>query len=144
MSFLALEPLLIDRLEKLIPAARQVRSVSDMNEVTNSGENLPAIFVLPNGRTVEKVDSTAKKTKYEERWLVVVKVKCVRRGGSAPDVLRESAGSLLLDVYNALAGWVPAPGLDVLTPISPPDDAISGGFGFFPLAFRTGFVVSAD
>lgn len=144
MSFLSIEPLLIDRLTERVKSARQVRSIADLDELSKGSEALPAIFVLPDRTRLGKVDGSLKKAKYEEDWIVVVMVKSARRGGNAPEALRESAGSLMLDVFQALAGWVPAPRIDALTPIDPPAMAINGGFGYFPLAFRTGYIVSAD
>ncbi len=142
MSFLSAEPLLIERLQARVDGVRKVVAVGELAELAKGGEALPALFVLPAALTLKSTDASKSKARYEEEWLVVLMVKSARQSAAGVEAQRAQAGPLLLQVFQALAGWAPATHLSALEPVTPPAPAMEGVFAYFPLAFRTAFHVT--
>ena len=55
---------------------------------------------------------------------------------------RFEAGPMLTAIVNALLGWIPGEGYEALLMTPAPNPEFDAGFGFYPLAFKTRYILS--
>jgi len=74
----------------------------------------------------------------------VTVVTVVRNAGSQISGIdsRFEAGPMLAEIVESLLGWVPGEGYEALQMASAPNPEFDAGFGFYPLAFRTRYILS--
>lgn len=134
-DFLALEPLIVDRLKARCPAARAVLSVDDLADVAERSQTAPALHVVYGGFRVSGGADSARSAVTEQRWLVVVVTRCSAQRGAAPAETRARSGVLAREALAALMGWRPVPGMRPLALATPPNPIFSKGMAYIPLAF---------
>lgn len=142
MNYLALEPLIIDRLKTEVPTLRAVLSADALADLAEGVQTTPAAYVLYDGDDVPSADGKragdGARQLVSQRWLVVLAVRNARGGSDA----REDAGPLLTQILAALAGYhpQPAPPSQVYRPLKraqAPRPGYHAGYGYFPLLFTT-------
>lgn len=142
-DFLALEPLLIDRLKQAAPDFRgRVFSLANPEGVDKINQMGGVAWVIYHDARFE-ADRGGRAVDVTQIWGVVVSVRAARdtRAGRAA---RAAAGPLIAQALRALAGWHPGSPLGLLRPVTPPWAAgYKGGFLHYPLAFETRFAYSA-
>lgn len=134
-DFLALEPLIIERLKASCPTARAVLSADDLADVTERSQTAPALHVVYGGYRVVQTTGEGCTALTEQRWVVVVVSRCSTQRDSSPAEARARAGALVGEAFSALMGWRPAPDVQVLVPVTPPAPMFRNGMVYLPLAF---------
>lgn len=151
MSFLALEALIVERLQARMPHVR-VLSGDDLADITEANQPVPAVHVVYDGMRVTQTNAQGKNAMTEQRWLAVVVVK---HDGAAAKAAAESkirAAPFVDAVLKELMGWRPdqrtakpgAPGTPGLKLATPPKPVRRKPFYYFPLAFTADVPVSGD
>lgn len=134
-DFLALEPLLIERLKdrvSLVPE-RHVMAAADLAGMREDSQPKPALHVIYDGYEVPRTQPANRRATVRHHWLVVVVVKHVRRTGSAA---RAEAGPIATQVVAALQGWQPE-GMSFLLDLAQPryKPNYTPGAAYLPLGF---------
>lgn len=140
-NYLALEPLLVARLQDTLPAGTHVLTPADLEGVTQQKQLTPAVHVVfwrslmvPSSAP----DDSGGYHAVRQHWLTVVAVRHAG-GQKSAQPQREVAGTLAAKVVVALAGWKPsAAGIRRLLPIDAPGPHYGkGGYMYLPLAWET-------
>jgi hypothetical protein len=139
-DYLALEPLIIARLQDQIPdLAANVRPLADANVLADGGGNTtPALLVIYAGEAIDYPENMRQATgteRIDQTWAVVVSVRSSTdpRAGSAA---RAIAGPLITRVIRTLSGWRPDEGYETLRRIDAPfPSGYENGWLFYPLAW---------
>lgn len=139
--FLALEPLLIERLSARVQDVKAVLSARDLAGITEGQQPTPAVHVVYDGYRVAQ-DTGNGGAKLRQRWLVIVCVRNVRQENAAA-AAREDADRAIDSVISALLGWE-APGFGPLSLAEAPRPLLANGFGYFPVGFETALFVTGD
>lgn len=134
-DFLALEPLILERLKALCPAARAVLSVDDLADVAERSQTAPALHVVYGGFRVNSATDNGRSAVTEQRWLVVAVTRCSAQRSAAPAEARARSGELAREALAALMGWRPVPGMRPLALATPPNPIFRNGMSYIPLAF---------
>ena len=133
MNLLALEPLLVARLQAALPASVMVLTVADLKSATDGTRPAPAVDVIYGGYTVDE-DKGGMLT-LTLKWLTVAAVRNlvnVRDGAGA----RDEAGALIHAIVQALHRWKPdLAGYGKLKLTIPPQPQYAAGTLHFPLAW---------
>lgn len=141
-NYLALEPLIIARLQSQVTGLRAVLSADDLADLATGVQTTPAAYVLYDGDDVPATPAMragdGARQLITQRWLVVLAVRNARGGADA----REDAGPLLSQCLTALAGHhlQPTPPAHIFRPLKraqAPRPGYADGFGYFPLLFTT-------
>jgi len=99
-----------------------------------------AVVVIPVGLDVS--EQRRSQVAIAESVIVVVQVRNPSSQLAGISVLQE-AGPLLAACVNALLGWTPdGDAYEPLTMTSAPSPEFEAGFGYYPLAFQTRYVLS--
>lgn len=102
--------------------------------------NVPrALIVIPGGIRVD--DQTRNQAAIAEELIVVV----AARNASTPltgEASQTDAGALLGAVVAALLGWIPGEPWSPLVMTSSPAPNHESGYGYYPLAFETTYVLT--
>ncbi|WP_295586017.1 hypothetical protein [uncultured Lamprocystis sp.] len=105
-NYLALEPLLLERLEPLTtdwPTLR-IEAARDVAGVLAKDQRLPSLCVLYQGdAAVDATDGLGQLVHADQRWAVVVAARDLREAAAG----RVSAGELAAAVIARLQGWQP-------------------------------------
>lgn len=147
LNFITPEAAIVQRLTAALmtgsdACVRAVLTAPEMADVQESGQTVPAVYVVYRGWAVEGADPQLRVT-YRHRWVVTVAVGSKARMKESFDRHSE-AGPIVRRVTAALHGWAPAVGFSRLAPITPPAPAYSPGYAYFPLAFSTTATGVAD
>lgn len=136
MSFLALEALIVERLQARMPTVR-VLSGDDLAGIEESGQPVPAVHVVYDGFRVTQTNAQGKNAMTEQRWLAVVVVKHEGAAAKASAESKTRAAPHVDAVLSALMGWRPnaRPGTPGLALTTPPKPVRRHPFYYFPLAF---------
>lgn len=144
VDFLALEPLLLQRLsEQVLVEGKQIDVLPYKELPTKAGGDgeepilrAPSLIVTYDGYRVLQV--SLNKARVQQQWTVAVCVANVRDRARAG--AREDAGSIIDQVITALLGWFPEPpetrrykALELADPIYQPE--YRQRFSLFPLTF---------
>lgn len=134
-DFLALEPLLMERIDSQCLGIQFVLSAADVDGVQESKQRTPAAHVLYDGYSIQQ--DQVQRALIRQTWVVVVTVRHVgQRNQSA--LQREAAGPLVMEVVQALMGWRPGPEYSRMSLASSPYRPNFGrGFAYVPVAFTT-------
>lgn len=148
MSFLALEALIVERLQARLPNMR-VLSGDDLAGIEEAGQPVPAVHVVYDGYRVTQTNAQGRNAMTEQRWLAVVVVKHEGAAAKASAESKTRAAPYVDAVLKALMGWRPsakpgAPGTPGLALDTPPKPVRRHPFYYFPLAFTADVPVSGD
>lgn len=104
-------------------------------------KNVPlAVVVVPAG--IEVNEQRRGQVAIAEAFVVVAQCRNPTSQRTAEAVLEE-VGPLLVTCVAALLGWTPdADAYEPLTMIAAPAPEYEAGFGFYPIAFQTRYVLS--
>lgn len=143
-NFLALEPLLIARLEaQLADLAPKVHvlAATDLAGVTEATQVTPAVHVLYQGYRVTESRSDGSAVRIEQTWLTVVSVRNMKNLRTGTEA-RADAGLIARRTTQALMGYQPEPGSKPLRLAEGPGAGFNAGFQYLPLAFVAELVLS--
>jgi hypothetical protein len=145
-SFLALEPLLLARLQELLPAKLRVLTAEDLAGIEEAQLPDRSVHVVYNGVRVIGGNASGSQAETEQSWLVVV---CVKHSGTAAKASAEAkarVAPLVNTCLRALMGWRPigGPGTPGLKLATPPKPASRPPYYYFPLAFSAMVPVVRD
>lgn len=136
MNYLALEPLLVKRLEAL-DIFTDVLSSEQLSKVTEENQSTPAAHVVYLGDAVSETAQGGVYSKIKQRWMIVVAVQSF----DGSDTLTE-AGELMGSVFESLQGWKPA---TEFTPLHRENAGTAplyrNGYGYFPLLFTSNLTI---
>ena len=140
----ALPDLIQDRLEAILPTLYdsdftvpvwRAASIEQMPRNTTM-----AVVVIPVG--LEVSEQRRNQVAIAEAVIVVVQVRNPASQLAGISVLQD-AGPLLSACIQALLGWTPdVDAYESLTMTSAPNPEFEAGFGYYPLAFQTRYVLS--
>lgn len=144
MNYLALEELIIARLQAKLPELRgAIDGMYDLDGVSANAQRAPRIDVVPFGEQVLQGDKQRSHNGLvqivQQRWMVVAVVRNGRdmRTGVAA---RREAGDLLWRINANLQGWKPGADFGHLYKINAAPPQYEKGFGYFPLAYASNIV----
>ncbi len=144
IDFLGLEPLVIERLKAMVPAARAVLAAEDLADVQERSQVTPALHVIYGGYRITESADNGRGAITEQTWIVVAVVKGASQRADGPAALRASAAALVGPVLAALMGWRPAERMRPMKLANGPRPVFSGGFAYFPLTFAAQVPVQVD
>lgn len=143
-DYFAAEQPIKDRLAAQVPDLVKVMALEDLAEISDRRQiQTPAAFVLFDGDRTATGSSDGRVVNITQRWAVVLAVRSARsqQGG---DGQRTKAGPLISQIWKALAGFEPVPGMSPMkrTDGQPPV-YLDGGFAYFSLSFETSGKINA-
>ena len=146
-NFLAAEPLLIARLEAVLPAEVHVLSAADLAHVAGDQQPTPAVHVLYQGYQVADTRTSAAAA-VDQQWLTVVvtrNVADIEQGFHA----RQAAGPLAAQVMDALYRHRlkkdgKSFGVSPLRLASAPAPGFLNGHYYLPLGWTVGVMFSGE
>lgn len=142
VNWLAIEPLLVERLKSGLDPEVYVASVEDVVSLEESAlADLNVLLLYGGERLGSSAGSGSAGIEYQ-RWIVAVAVRlAVQSDGGA--ARRAEAGPILSTVRRLLSGWEPGPDFGEFTKIAPPAPYYSPSFGYFPVSYET-LIVDGD
>lgn len=139
IDHLAAEALLIAKIKEAIPEFRAVYGAGELAKIGEVSLTTPSAHVIYDGEHfIGDAVGHGKKQMIGQTWLVVVSINSSRdpvSGGGA----RASAGTLIQQVIETLAGYQLADEYRPLMRVNPPKPAYNGNFAYFPVAFELRF-----
>lgn len=147
-NFMALEPLLLDRLEQhfasAMPASPQkvrVLSAADLALLKDGTQPTPSVSIIYQGYKVIDVNPSGLAARIEQTWLAWVSTKNVAdmRGGAPA---RNTSGQLGAQVLYALMGFKPPLLSKPLRLINAPPASFANGIGHCPFAFAAEILIN--
>lgn len=134
------------KLEKLV-YQRLMTELFDLNlligtasEIGTMPKQFPqAVFVIP--QQLEISEQRRNQVALRESVMVVG----VQRNAATQitgEASREEISPILVRVIGALLGWVPGSGYEALTMVNAANSEHEAGFGYYPLAFETRYVLT--
>jgi|GEM_PF-483027 len=142
MSFLSLEPALVERLKAMLPAGVHVLSAADLRGVSAGSQPTPAVHVIYQGFRVARSSDDGIFARLTLTWYAVVALRDVRDVRSGRGA-REMADPLANAVMTALMGWMPD-GQNPMRLAPGPLPGYDAGHLYVPIAFLVDQPVSAD
>jgi len=141
-DFLALENILVTRLQDGIPELAACGSYLTLTTLQHTALVFPSVWVGYGGYQMEG-DPLAQGTvqKIRQIWHVSVLVRVGTDPGSGSDV-RAAAGPLITKVLKLLMGWKPGDRMRPLELIAAPDPEYGDGVGMFHLSFACSIPLS--
>jgi hypothetical protein len=143
MNFMAIEPLIIERLRVAVPELRAVYTAREADAVLTRREVSPAAHVIYGGFQIAEVMHAGLAARLNQVWLIVITATSAK-GGSTGAGPREIAGPLMIAVMQALLGWKPGTGFGRLLLTGSPQARHLEGFSYFPLTFTSQVIVQAQ
>lgn len=137
-DYLALEPLIIERIDDTVAGLKVVTGVPDLAAVGAGQQVTPAVYVIYLGDQPGEQQGNAQVV--TQLWAAVLTVYYADADGSGEGA-RRIAGPLLGRLLPALAGWKPRKDITPLKRVATTTPAeYADGFGYFPLVFAASFV----
>lgn len=137
-DYLALEPLLLERIRAEVPGLKAVMGVADLASVSAKQQITPAVYVIYLGDVVGQASGRAQVV--DQVWAVVPTVYYADSTGNGEGA-RRLAGPLISSVLAALSNWTPRIDMKPLRRVQSNTPAeYEDNFGYFPLLFISGFV----
>ena len=146
MSFLALEPLLKDRLSAALnpidaPSVTHILSAADLASVDGT-HPVPAVIVLFDSHSVAENVNSGKHARITQSWLAIVAVRSVTNIKTGQNA-RALAGEIADTVLTNLMGWMPPGCTKPLHLANAPKADYVNGFLYLPIAFEAEIVRKA-
>lgn len=145
-NYLALEPLLIDRLKAEVPDFRAVLGMADLAAIMESSQPTPAAHVVYRGDSPVPGNNSAGHGAVQlvaQNWWVVVAARNVRDTLGGADA-RADAGVLITKTLRALCGWQPSADFrPLIRRFNTTAPGFNAGFAYFPLAFEARLITGA-
>lgn len=142
MDLLALEPLLIERLEAYLetswPEGVTVRPLRTVADIATRPVPTPALLVSYAGGEVLESRHDAQAARVAERWLITAVVRNVANASDSDAAAQ--AGPLAGAALDALMGWQPHGTSQPLTLSALPAPGFGGGYLWLPVELSTEFV----
>jgi len=139
----AIPDLIQARLEALLPTLYTTATVPVLRAATveTLPKNVPlAVVVVPAGLEVD--EQRRNQVAVAEAVAIVVQVRNPSAQLTGTAAMTE-AGPLLAACVGALLGWTPdGDAYEPLSMIAAPGPEFGAGFGFYPIAFQTRYVLS--
>ena len=139
----AIPDLAMLRLQTLLPTlyTDSVIPVLRAATIDSLPKNVPlAVVIVPAGLEVD--EQRRNQVAVAEAFAVVVQVRNPAAQLTGTAAMTE-AGPLLVACVNALLGWTPdGDAYEPLVMIAAPGPEFGAGFGFYPIAFQTRYVLS--
>lgn len=141
--FADMEDAIIERLKEKLPKDIAVLSASDLADVIESKQQVPAVHVVYQGYRVAENLNRGVASRVEQTWLCVIVVRNVRntRSGKAS---RTDANVIADQVIPKLIGWGPEKATKRLKLATGPKGGTTNGFTYMPLAFTVETVFKAE
>lgn len=144
-DYLALEDQLVNRVKLSLPELKAVLTATDLASIQDDRKNELSAHVVYLGDDIpEGPDSQGSAGKIQvviQNWLVVLVVKFA--GTATGKGNRKVAGPLISKLLLGLQGWQPAGSFKPLRRANAPRVIYSNGFGYYPFAFKTTFLVGS-
>lgn len=136
-NYLAVEPLIIARLEERVSGLRNVSGWSDYASIEDAKMPTPCAYVLYLGdRPLDDAGRGAVQ-RVMQLWGVVIAVRNLRSAPTGAGV-RDEAGPYITAVIGALMGWRPSPTFRPMRRLAGgPPPSYGDLVGYFPLLFGT-------
>lgn len=126
-DFFAAESAIVQQLSAALPGVAVLTS-GELAAQDGRIAKTPYVLVLYGGERVDGQVARGDASFAVQRWFVVLTVK---DGGT-----RQSAGTLILDILRALAGWQPLAEARPMRRAEAPEPEYTDGLASFPLAFE--------
>ncbi len=141
-DFLALETLLRDRIEAVIPElSGNVRLVNNPDDIIQRAPSVVA-WIAP-GITHMEADRSGRALDCQQRWSVTLTLRNTSQLVDKHGV-RQKAGPIIAKLLSALSGWHPGSPYSLLRAVTPPTGPfVEDGVFFYPLEFETRFAFQA-
>lgn len=133
----SLEGLIIDRLETKIDPTWIVMRSSSLTKTPKQHNH--SIYVVPQELAVGHMRRG--QVAIEESVLVVT---AVRNASTQVTGEGSRSGPMLVVIINALLGWIPDESCQPIEMTNAPSPEFDAGFGLYPLAFKTSYVLNGD
>jgi hypothetical protein len=132
-----LEVLILERLQQTVDKNWLIARAA--NIATMPRQFSYALYVIPQDLEIHH------QKRYQVALRESVNVVIVVRNASSQltgEDARFDAGPMLTAVIQSLLGWEPSEGYEALQMTSAPEPEFDAGFGFYPLAFSTRYILS--
>lgn len=137
-DYLALEPLLIERIRAEVSGLKTVQGAADLASVTVKQQVVPAVYVIYLGDIVGQGAGNAQPI--DQIWAAVPTVYYADATGGGEGA-RRLAGPIIGRLLAALTNWKPRLDMKPLRRVQTSTPAeYADNFGYFPLLFSSGFV----
>ena len=137
-DYLALEPLLIERIRAEVTGLKVVQGVADLASVAAKQQVTPAVYVVYLGDLIGQAAGNAQPV--DQIWAVVPTVYYADPN-STGEGARRIAGPLIGRTIAALANWKPRLDMKPLRRLQSNTPAeYADNYGYFPLLFVSGFI----
>lgn len=136
VSFLSIEPAIVQRLKDRLPAGVHVLTGADLDGVSEGAQPTPAVHVVYQGYRVVETRPDGRAARIEQDWLAVAAVRNVRdaRTGAAA---RADAGAMAEAVISAMMGWQPTGTCSPFRLAQAPRAGYRAGHFYLPMTFTT-------
>lgn len=134
-NFLALEPLIIQRLAERLDRKIRILSAADLGRVAENQQPVPSVAVLYSGYAVANPQTSGQRGAIGtvQTWMTVI---CTRNVTSISGAeARLLAGPVTSAVIDALQGWRPAEGFAPLALASGATAEFTNGLFYLPLSW---------
>lgn len=137
-DYLALEPLLVERIRAEVSGLKIVQGVADLASVSVKQQVTPAVYVIYLGDAVGQAAGIAQPV--DQIWAVVPTVYYADANNTGEGA-RRVAGPLIGRCLAALTNWKPRLDMKPLKRVQSNTPAeYEDNYGYFPLLFTSGFV----
>jgi len=114
--------------------------IGTANEIGTMPKQFPrAVFVIPAQLEISEQRRNQVALRESVNVVSVARNAATQLTG---DASREDISPVLVRVINCLLGWIPESGYEALTMVNAPNAEHDAGFGYYPLAFETRYVIS--
>jgi hypothetical protein len=136
-DYFAAEAAIVARLKAEIPAITKVLTPFTITDMLESSQGDLALHVIYSGDVLpgESAGRGAIRP-VDQRWLVILAVRCVKAQLQNTTELRTKAGPFVPLILKALQGWAPVEWMRPLSRVPGPAAGYSATFGYFPFMFE--------
>lgn len=144
VNYFVVEPLIIARIvARLGTDLQKVGGVAEFEATLENDGPYPSAFVLYDGESIEQKGPTGRILRSLQRWQVSLLTRPSVNINTGNASLVES-GTLLSRLIDALTGWTPAAGFQVLMRVQTTGQSViyANGLAMFTLDFEIGVPLS--
>lgn len=107
-----------------------------IGEMLESSQPSPAIHVIYAGDVPAETAGRGEQTFVNQRWLVVLAIRCATAQLQDTLKIRQDAGKIVPSLLDALQGWAPVEWMRPLSRVGGPPAGYSSAFAYFPFLFQ--------